>query len=482
VAKKAEAANADIHGRPEVAITFRELRYLFLRWSIKPERVTPSDFDPPHPALGALFPMTRGFLQAAGIAEDLLANDVVAADGIQAFTSVLEEFANGTMEARLLQLLSCNGCIAGPGLSSEETLFMRRARVGHYTRAREAQLDREQWRLAMERYQGLDLSRGFTANDQRLQPLEPHDLTEIMKRMGKYSEAHELNCGACGYHTCREHALAIAKGFAESEMCLPFVIDTNLSTIRKLTHANQKLASTQETLMHSERLASMGQLAAGVAHELNNPLGVVLMYTHLLLDECARDSAQRPDLEMIVEQTNRCKRIVADLLDFARQNKVAFQANDIREVIRASLANLATPPGITVEVEHLEGSPRIELDRDQMIQVLVNLVGNAFDAMAKGGVLKLQTRADAATLTLEVKDTGAGIPKENLHRLFEPFFTTKPMGKGTGLGLPVVYGIVKLHRGEITVESNPDPRLGPTGTTVRVKLPREAKQVGDIVP
>ncbi len=479
VAKKAEAGNADIDGRPEVAITFRELRYLFLRWSIKPERVAPSDFDPPYPALGALFPMTRGFLQAAGIAEDLLANDVVAADGIHAFTSVLEEFANGTMEARLLELLSCNGCIAGPGLSSEETLFMRRARVGHYARARQARLDRQEWRRAMDRYEGLDLSRGFTANDQRLRPLEPHALTEIMKRMGKYSEAHELNCGACGYHTCREHALAIAKGFAESEMCLPFVIDTNLSTIRKLTHANQKLASTQETLMHSERLASMGQLAAGVAHELNNPLGVVLMYTHLLLDECAKESALRPDLEMIVEQTNRCKRIVAGLLDFARQNKVAFQANDIREVIRASLANLATPAGITVEVEHLEGSPRIELDRDQMIQVLVNLVGNAFDAMPKGGALKLQTRADAATLTLEVKDTGAGIPKENLHRLFEPFFTTKPMGKGTGLGLPVVYGIVKLHRGEITVESNPDPRQGPTGTTVRVKLPREAKRVGD---
>ena len=115
-----------------------------------------------------------------------------------------------------------------------------------------------------------------------------------MKRMGKYSEAHELNCGACGYHTCREHALAIAKGFAESEMCLPFVIDTNLSTIRKLTQANEKLASAQETLMHSERLASMGQLAAGVAHEINNPLGVVLMYTHLLLDECSKELGPAP--------------------------------------------------------------------------------------------------------------------------------------------------------------------------------------------
>jgi signal transduction histidine kinase/ferredoxin len=478
VAKKTEAANPDIDGRPDVAITFRELRYLFLRWSIKPERVVPSDFDPPHPGLGGLFPVARGLLQAASIPEDLLANEVVATDGLKGFTSVLEEFANGTMEARLLELLSCNGCIAGPGLSSEETLFKRRARVSHYTRYREAQLDHQEWQRTVDRFVGLDLDRRYSPKDQRWNPLEVPALNEIMKRMGKYSEAHELNCGACGYHTCREHALAIAKGFAESEMCLPFVIDTNLSTIRKLTHANEKLASTQETLMHSERLASMGQLAAGVAHEINNPLGVVLMYTHLLLDECAKESALRPDLEMIVEQANRCKRIVAGLLDFARQNKVAFQPNDIREVIKTSLANLATPDGITVETEHQEGSPKIELDRDQMIQVFVNLADNAFDAMPNGGTLKITSYADARTMTVDVKDTGTGIAKENIKKLFEPFFTTKLMGKGTGLGLPVVYGIVKLHRGEITVDSNPDPDQGPTGTTFRVKLPREAKRLG----
>jgi signal transduction histidine kinase/Fe-S-cluster-containing hydrogenase component 2 len=478
VAKKVEAASADVDGRPDVAITFRELRYLFLRGSIRPERVAPSDFDPPHPSLGGLFPMTRGFLQAASIPEDLLANEVVATDGIKGFTSVLEEFANGTMEARLLELLSCHGCVAGPGLSSEETLFKRRARVSHYARDREAGLDRGEWQRAMDRFADLDLSRRFTPDDQRLRPLEPQALNEIMKRMGKYSEAHELNCGACGYHTCREHALAIAKGFAESEMCLPFVIDTNLSTIKKLTHANEQLASTQETLMHSERLASMGQLAAGVAHEINNPLGVVLMYAHLLLEECASGSALRPDLEMIVEQANRCKRIVSGLLDFSRQNKVAFQPADIREVVRTSLANLATPEGITVATEHLEGSPNLELDRDQMIQVFVNLAGNAFDAMPGGGTLRIVSRADALWLTVEVTDTGSGIPKENLNKLFEPFFTTKLMGKGTGLGLPVVYGIVKLHRGEITVESNPDPAAGPTGTTFRLKLPREAKRMG----
>jgi signal transduction histidine kinase len=222
----------------------------------------------------------------------------------------------------------------------------------------------------------------------------------------------------------------------------------------------------------------MGQLAAGVAHEINNPLGVVLMYTHLLLEECAKESPLRPDLEMIVEQANRCKRIVAGLLDFARQNKVAFQPNDIREVIKTSLANLATPEGITVITEHLEGSPKVELDRDQMIQVFVNLADNAFDAMPSGGTLRVTSYADAKTLTVDVKDTGTGMPKDNIKKVFEPFFTTKLMGKGTGLGLPVVYGIVKLHRGDITIESNNDPTQGPTGSTFRVRLPREAKRVG----
>ena len=124
-------------------------------------------------------------------------------------------------------------------------------------------------------------------------------------------------------------------------------------------------------------------------------------------------------------------------------------------------ANLATPPGVTVETSHQDGSPMAELDRDQMIQVFVNLVGNAFDAMPDGGRLQILSRADAQWLIIEVKDSGIGIPKENLNKMFEPFFTTKPMGKGTGLGLPVVYGIVKLHRGDLTVESNPTPRRAP---------------------
>jgi signal transduction histidine kinase len=113
-----------------------------------------------------------------------------------------------------------------------------------------------------------------------------------------------------------------------------------------------------------------------------------------------------------------------------------------------------------------------------MIQVLINLVGNAYDAMPEGGQVCVRTKGDDSWVIIDVQDTGTGIPRENLKKLFEPFFTTKMMGKGTGLGLPVVYGIVKLHRGEITVESNADPKQGSTGSTFRVKLPRAARNQG----
>lgn len=226
--------------------------------------------------------------------------------------------------------------------------------------------------------------------------------------------------------------------------------------------------------MHSERLASMGQLAAGVAHEINNPLGVVIMYTNLLLEACGQDPALREDLQMIAEQANRCKRIVTGLLDFARQNKVAHQPVAIAELVTAALAGLQVPECVTLEVRHAQPEATAELDRDQLIQVLLNLAVNACDAMPVGGRLTIATREEAAEVVLEVRDTGTGIPKEHMKKLFEPFFTTKRMGKGTGLGLPVVYGIVKLHKGDISVESNADPALGPTGSTFRVRLPRKA--------
>ena len=325
--------------------------------------------------------------------------------------------------------------------------------------------DAQRWQDDLRQFAELNLIRTFAADDQRISAPEGDALDQVLTRMGKRRPEDELNCGACGYETCREHAVAIIKGVAESEMCLPYTIEQLRKTIRQL-------ASTQEALMHSEKLASMGQLAAGIAHEVNNPLGVVLMYAHLMLKESEATSRLREPLSMIVEQTQRCKKIVAGLLDFARQNQVVRAPAAMTDLVTAGLKTVRVPAGIAVRVETLTDNLIAEVDRDQIIQVLTNLFSNAVAAMEDNGVLTIRIEGDAGSVRLSVCDTGVGISEENMTRVFDPFFTTKQMGKGTGLGLAVSYGIVKMHGGEIGVSSRADASAGPTGSTFTVILPR----------
>ena len=473
IAKKAEA---DKDCEVDAALTYTELRELFKRKDITAEKAQPSDFDPPHGGAGALFPIARGLLHAADIHEDLIDGNVVAAEGRSRFVDAIREFESGDLNARLLEVLCCQGCIMGAGVTADEQLFRRRSRVGQYVRQRSELLDRGQWRREVAHFGPLDLSCRFNQYDQRLQIPFSEQMKAIMARMGKFTAEDELNCGACGYDTCRDHAIAIHKGLAESEMCLPYTIDQLRRTVKELAVSNEQLASVQEALVHSEKLASMGQLAAGIAHEVNNPLGVVLMYAHILLEECPQESRLHGDLNMVAEQADRCKKIVSGLLHFARQNKVVLQPTDVRELFDRVLSVLSIPKNIRVAVEHRLEDPIVEIDRDQIIQVLTNLVANAAAAMSEGGTLTLRTSGDEKTLRFSVIDTGIGIPKSNLSKIFEPFFTTKQIGQGTGLGLAVTYGIIKMHRGDIKVESNADPAAGATGTTFTVTLPRGGQQ------
>jgi signal transduction histidine kinase len=290
--------------------------------------------------------------------------------------------------------------------------------------------------------------------------------------MGKFHPRDELTCGACGYDSCVEHAAAVCRGLAESEMCLPHAIMQLRQALMEVEASHGQLAAAQEALVQSEKLASMGQLAAGIAHEVNNPLGVVLMYSHLLLSDGQSSPQMREDLTMIAEQADRCKRIVAGLLHFARQNKLNRSLQDVPKLVEYALRTVTIPPEVALTVEHGMSDPEAEIDRDQVLQVITNLVSNAVAAMPAGGRLSVRTRDDATHARIEVEDTGTGIATDHLKRIFDPFFTTKPMGKGTGLGLAVTYGIVKMHSGDIRVVSQADPAAGPTGTTFTVTLPR----------
>jgi len=476
IAKKAEMDPAQQHTEIDGVLTFTELHSLLIEKAIRADSVAPSDFDEPRAGAGALFPISRGMLQAAKISEDLMAGDVVAADGRLNFVEAIKEFESGALNARLLEVLCCNGCIMGPGISNNLPLFTRRSLVSKYVRARASRTDVPRWREWIERFKDLDLSRKFAPNEQTIPMPTAQEITAILNRMGKFSPQDELNCGACGYDSCHDHAIAIHSGLAEIEMCLPYTIDQLRKTLKELAVSHEQLASVQAALIQSEKLASMGQLAAAVAHEVNNPLGVVLMYAHLLLDECEKDSKLRDDLAMIVEQTDRCKKIVAGLLNFARQKKVVRQPTNLCELIDRCLNTLPAPHGVEIRIQHQVANPTAELDADQIMQVLVNLINNAYEAMPYGGVLSIQTSDDKAHVQFEITDTGIGISRENLSKLFEPFFTTKQLGKGTGLGLAIAYGIIKMHRGDIRVESNADSAAGPTGTRFTVTLPREEQQ------
>ncbi|MBN1656105.1 MAG: 4Fe-4S binding protein [Deltaproteobacteria bacterium] len=475
VAKKAEARSNKVAGEVDEVLTFSELREMFEKNKVDPQSCEPSNFDPPRPALGAVFPMSSGILRAAGISEDLVTNDVVATAGIEDFVSALEEFASGNLDMVLLDLLCCSGCIMGPGITSRETILQRRTRLGHYVDYRLRGLDKGEWYTQMTRLAGLDLSRTFDPKIQTLEAPPTADIRKILERMGKFTPQDELNCGACGYATCREHAIAISRGLAETEMCLPYTIDELRQALKEVEASHARLQDAQEALMHSEKLASLGQLAAGIAHEVNNPLGVVLMYAHVLLDECPADSSMSADLQMIAEQADRCKTIVAGLLDFARQNRVVLQPVDIRDVVSQGLAATPVSEGISVVVQNELEDPTVEIDKDQIVQVVMNIASNAFAAMSDGGRLTIRIRQENGSVFLDFIDTGVGIAKENINKIFEPFFTTKQIGKGTGLGLAVVYGIVKMHRGDISVESNADALRGPTGTVFRIRLPRRGQ-------
>jgi PAS domain S-box-containing protein len=238
---------------------------------------------------------------------------------------------------------------------------------------------------------------------------------------------------------------------------------------------------TEAELIRSEKLASLGQLAAGVAHEVNNPLAGILVYIKLLLKKYANNALQCEDtqkqLEKIEKETERCSRIIKNLLDFSRQSEATLRPVDMNKAVEATLAIVGHQialENIVLEKRLGRYLPCVLGDFDQIQQALMNIMLNAAQAMPNGGNLTISTSiakgvkiGDAAgdTIRIDIKDTGVGIPKENLNRLFTPFFTTKEKGKGVGLGLSVVHGIVERHGGKIEIDSNPG-----SGTTFSVYL------------
>ena len=241
--------------------------------------------------------------------------------------------------------------------------------------------------------------------------------------------------------------------------------------LRPRLNMEKKLQETHLQLVGSEKMASLGKLAAGIAHEINNPLGGILIYSSLMMEDLSEEDSRRGDLARIVQEAGRCKEIVKSLLEFARQTEPKMEPTDINRAINDGLfflVNQALFHNIQIVKKLDPFLPFVQGNASQLKQVLMNIIVNAAEAMHDSGTLTITTSPalDRKTVFVEFTDTGEGIPEENLTRIFDPFFTTKEVGKGTGLGLATSYGIIEDHGGKISVKS----KVG-EGTTFTIELP-----------
>ncbi|MBN1834614.1 MAG: 4Fe-4S binding protein, partial [Spirochaetales bacterium] len=482
VAKKDEAGRL---GLVDQVLTFEELRELLGARGVDPTSVPESPFDGPQANLGRIYPVTGGLLKAAAIDADLADSPVYVVEGPGRVTEILTVLSNRLKNGlpvvnRLFDLLLCEGCIGGPVMVNSLSFYERRKYVVQYMKSRPLIHDIHEWAGGHGEYLDLDLSKSFHAVEQEeiLPPEE--EIRRILAMTNKLRPEDELNCRACGYASCRDKAIAVYRGIAEVEMCLPYLIS-------KLEHAIDDLKDNQARLIQAEKLASMGQMAAGIAHEINNPLGVVLMFSHLLKDSLQEDDPGQKDVDKIIQEAERTRKIVRGILNFAREEKVERTLTDINQLLReaaAGVAGLDAGGRIAIDFQLDEALAPQPVDRSQLRQVFDNLLKNAVEVMPGGGAITIRSSGAAGdgrvaggdgSFTVEIADSGPGIPAELLPKLFSPFVTSKPVGKGTGLGLAVCYGIVKMHGGSIQAVNRPE---GGASFTIKIKQYAKEEAVG----
>ncbi len=452
VGKKDEARRLNL---VDAVLSYTEFVELLSAGNIDYRQSSPREFDPPHANLGKIYPVTGGLLKGAGIDDDILESPVVVVEGSSRVSEILEVLSsrvgkNEPISNTMFDLLFCEGCIAGPLMPNELTFYERKKYIIDYMKKRPLIDDMDVWAEQNREFLSVDLRKEFhPATTQEVEVPEP-EIKRILALTNKFKPEDELNCRACGYASCRDKAIAVYRGIAEVEMCLPYLIS-------KLEIAIQDLKDNQLKLIQAEKLASMGQMAAGIAHEINNPLGVVLMYAHLLKDAVGLREESSSDVDRIVHEAERARQIVRGILNFARKEQVTRKVTDINALLRRCAESFAGPAGEVVFDFDLDDR-LIEhaVDPDQLRQVLDNIVSNAVEAMASKGRIQLRSEECVGGFHVVITDSGPGIPDEVLPRLFTPFFTTKPPGKGTGLGLAVCYGIVKMHRGTIQAGNRPE--------------------------
>ena len=260
------------------------------------------------------------------------------------------------------------------------------------------------------------------------------------------------------------------RNFTQEEMDFVIAISQQCAcSIDKARLIEEQRIQYDQLALQTEKLSALGRMAAGIAHEINNPLAGILLYSSNLIKKIQEESAIKEGLDVIINETIRCRVIIQDLLEFARDNepqKISANLNDIIGKTLGIIKNELSLHHITLEKDLSSQLPDSDLDVNQMVQVFVNLLLNAVEAIQDKGVITIRSRWDQADqcAKVEISDTGCGIDSGNVNKIFEPFFSTKT--KGTGLGLAVSYGIIQNHQGDIQVSSTPGK-----GTSFIIKIP-----------
>lgn len=494
IAKKSEYRDEEVYGAIDAVLTFKELKEIFSLKKINYNELEESEFDPPHAYMGKAYPLTGGLLKTTNTQGDILVKEIIIVEGKDRVGEILQEIADKKIKSKFIDILFCEGCINGPAIDSTLNYYSKREKVISFIEENINIFDKRIWKSTLYNNRDLDLSRKFKVRNQR-KPSPPEEVIKsILAKTNKFDKSDELNCGACGYPTCREYAIAIAKGLAEEDMCLPYLIE-------KLEMVNEEIRETQEQLANAEKLASIGQLAAGVAHEINNPLSSIMIYASMLkkkIEKSSYDPQSVEDLKLIIDEANRCRNIVTNLLNFARQGKLRISNVNIVELLNNIIRLIKIKPEFTnvsitinnslqqntgeissqnsdnqymiIETQQslTQDENTIEADSDQLKQAFLNIIINACEALESrdNKQVIINIAKEKEKVIIEITDTGVGIPPENMSKIFTPFFTTKKMGKGTGLGLAITYGIIKMHKGDIKVKSE----IG-KGTSFIITLP-----------
>ena len=474
-----EMTSPEVTGAVDQVITFKDLRKLLKEQLEKKENHPETPFDGPKPFLGRVISVIGGLYRSTGSQFDILMDDITVTYGHRRTIGSLNQLATGYINARFFDFLFCHGCVDGPFISRDLSVIARRQKVVRYAKQEMEKQDVLSVIAELDKFESVDLKRDFLNMEQRLPVPTEEQINAILKKIDKLPPYKNLDCRACGYASCREKAIAVAQGIADEEYCLPYLLEQSKKIYKELEKSHkelqmshQALEQAQAQLIRTEKLASIGQLAAGVAHEINNPLGTIMIYAHLLLKNFDKDDPKREDVELIISEANRAKEIVQGLLSFARETKLKpgpVNVNDLLEDVLGLVINQSLFHNIKIEKKIDDTLPTIVADETKLKQVFLNIILNAAQAMEGSGRLIITTTKDKKYIKIRIQDTGPGIPPEVIANLFSPFFTTKE--KGTGLGLAISYGIIERHKGKIDVETE----LG-KGTIFTINLPLEAKE------